>query len=91
MYDGSEDITAEKVDRWWHAIRPYWHILSFIVIVTTVVVTNWTKVSAYDGRITALEVGQATTQAEQNRQGQDIAVMKQQVNDIHDYLIPRRQ
>lgn len=89
MYNEAQEITIEKVDRWWHAIRPYWHILSFIIIVVTVVVTNWTKVSAYDGRITALENDQVTMRTQQVQQGQDIAVVKSQVSDIHDYLIPR--
>lgn len=85
----AEEISSETVDRWWHFIRPYWHVGSFIVLVTFIVATNWSKVSAYEGRISSLEVWKEESSRQQAQQGQDIAVMKQQVSDIHDYLIPK--
>lgn len=45
----------EIVDRWWHKVRAYWHIGSFIVMMIFIAATNWSKVLAYDGRITTLE------------------------------------
>lgn len=84
-----EEITSETVNKWWHVIRPWWHLLTFIVIMTFLIATNWSKVSAYEGRISSLEVWKEESSKQQAQQGQDIAVMKQQVGDIHDYLIPK--
>lgn len=79
----------ELVNRWWHSVRPYWHVGSFIVLATFIVTTNWSKVAAYETRIVSVEDWKVESSRQLVAQGRDIAVMKQQLNDIHDYLIPK--
>lgn len=80
---------SEAIDRWWHWIRPWWHIASFIVLMVSIITIKLSEVQAYSGRIANLESQMVNTSQTQQKQGQDIAVMKQQVSDIHDYLIPK--
>jgi hypothetical protein len=90
-----------KVNRFWHNARPYWHVLSFVIIMTAICTVNWTKVQQYDARIVALELWRIESSAAQaaqiqaltitqSSQSRDIAVVKQQVEDIHDYLLPKK-
>jgi hypothetical protein len=81
---------GDFVNTWWHWVRPYWHVLSFFILMTFIAATNWAKVSAYDGRLIALELWRIDISAKQEQQGQDIAVIKQNVTDIHEYLIPKK-
>lgn len=77
------------INKWWHWIRPYWHVVSFIVLITFIGSMNWAKVSAYDGRLVALELWRIEVSGKQAEDHQDIAVIKQDVKDIHEYLIPK--
>lgn len=91
MIDDLENLKkgGEAIDRWWHWIRPWWHVATFIVLMVSIITIKLSEVEAYSGRITSLENQMASTSQTQQKQGQDIAVMKQQVSDIHDYLIPK--
>ena len=77
----------EVVNKWWHFVRPYWHVLSFCVTIIVIMTMNWTKVSAYDGRLVALELWRIDVSAKQEQDHQDIAVMKQEVHDIHERIL----
>lgn len=82
-------VQEEPINRWWHWIRPYWHIGSTVIVLIFIVASNWNKVQAYNDRIISLEEWRIDSSRQQAEQSKDIAVMKQQVSDIHDYLIPR--
>ena len=84
-----DNMNQEKVNKWWHIIRPYWHVLSFVIIMTFLGTMNWAKVSAYDGRLVALELWRIDVSSKQAEDHQDIAVIKQDVKDIHEYLLPK--
>lgn len=78
---------SEAINRWWHWIRPYWHVLSFVAIMTAIAVTKWDSVQAYgitlvehDKRISALEIWQAS-------ESQSDAVTRQEVHDIHERIL----
>lgn len=86
--NGGEDMGQREIERWWHTIRPYWHVISFLVIITFLVSGKWSIIenygqalAAHDARISALELQSRTTAV-------DIAVIKQQVNDIHNITFP---
>lgn len=83
-----DDLTRLKdgnnvVNRWWHMVRPYWHVGSFLVLITFIVTLNWSKVLQYDSRIVALELWRIESSAQQAKQSQDIAIKQaQQGQDI---------
>ena len=74
---------ADFANTWWHWVRPYWHVMSFIIIITFIAATKWSVVTAYgevlgmhEKRLSALEVWQAGAAPAQ-------AAMKQEIDDIH--------
>lgn len=78
------------INKWWLWIRPYWHVLSFIVLITYVGTMKWAVVEGYaekiaknDTRIIALEQWQFNI-------SQDIATTRQEVHDLHEYFVPRK-
>ena len=86
MADGKEDA----VNKWWHWVRPYWHVLSFFIIITFIAATKWSTVQAYgdvlathEKRISALEVWQASEAGSMSR-------VEQEVHDIHEQVVPRK-
>jgi hypothetical protein len=80
----------DTINNWWNWIKPYWHVFSFFILLVFMAATNWTKISAYDGRLIALELWRIDISAKQEEQGRDIAVIKQNVSDIHEYLMPNK-
>lgn len=91
MDDKNLELTADGVNRWWKLVRPYWHVLSFIVLMTSIATLNWAKIVQYDSRLVSLELWRLESTNAQNQQGRDLAVVKTQVEDIHEYLIPRNE
>jgi hypothetical protein len=75
------------MDKWWHFIRPFWHIATFLIICTFIASTKWSTVQAYgdtllahEKRLTALEIWQAGA-------SNNIASMKQEIDDIHEAVV----
>ena len=84
------EINPERINRIWHVVRPFWTVVSGIVFVIIVCTLNWAKVSQYDTRLVALELWRIQSTENANQESKDLAVVKTQVEDIHDYLIPEK-
>ena len=67
----------------WEKIKPYWHVISFVVTIAVIFAVKWSKVDSYDNRIIALEVWRIEV-------SRDMATMQQEIHDIHEQVVPRR-
>ncbi len=77
----------DMANKWWHWIRPYWHVASFLIIITFITATKWSNVQAYgdvlvthEKRLSALEMWQAAA-------SNNLASMKQEIDDIHEVVV----
>lgn len=79
------------VDKWWHKIRAYWHILSYAGLIIYMATTQWNTQTAqantnakdilvHETRIKSMETWRETT-------APDIAAIKQEVHDIHERIV----
>lgn len=71
--------------RLWNSATPYIQIAGFLITIASVIFFaggTWQEVKAHGPDIESLKIWRSQEQ-------QDMAVLKQQVRDIHDYLIPR--
>jgi hypothetical protein len=82
---------SDIAQQWWHWIRPYWHVASFLMLMTFIAATKWSTVEAYGEmlndhtkRISALEVWQAGA-------SNNLAAMKQEVDDIHESVVGKNE
>jgi hypothetical protein len=74
---------AQKIIRFWHLIGPFWHVIMGSITMMFLAGLYWGKVSAYDGRLTTLEMSQQTDTIA-------LAKMQQEVHDIHEWVVPKR-
>lgn len=74
---------TDAIERIWQKYRPYWHVISTLVIIIFIVSQKYAKVNSYDDRLVALEVWRIEV-------SKDLATMGQEIHDIHDQVVPRR-
>jgi hypothetical protein len=70
----------------WNMATPYIQIIGFVSTLASIIFFaggSWNDVKAYSKRIDVIEGWKTEEQ-------QDMAVIKQQIKDIHDYLLPRK-
>lgn len=60
------------MQRFWHKISPYWHIITSVIFAIFLLGTYWNRVDGYDDRIGSLEVVQTTQQKTLDRMDYNI-------------------
>lgn len=70
------------INRWWEIIKPYFHVISVLILGTFLFTIKYAKVDAYDGRLVSLEEWRMSV-------ADNISSMKQEIHDIHEQVVPK--
>lgn len=67
------------MNKLWQKYAPYWHICMAILFCVFWVITNWTKVDGYEGRISTLEIMKAKQEKKITRMDYNIQLISRAV------------
>ena len=81
---------ASQLDRIYIKYRAYWHVISFLVIITFLASTKWSEVQACCALTTKNDITITEMQKVLSNLVLTQATTQQEVHDIHDKLIGNR-
>lgn len=86
----AEEAPDGAVEKWWRWIRPYWHVVSFFVLITYMATIKWSDVQAYGKDIAQHDQRISSMESWRNTVAPNIAAMRQEVHDIHEQIMHRK-